>query len=79
MVSSLWLKALWEWKEKGKKHGDGGYSGAALGIATKIVLQGNASKGVQRPMTRVVRSHFRRIGGDFGVKFIEKEVTYSGY
>ena len=66
--------------ENAKSTAMAGTVGLPLGIATKIVLQGNASKGVQRPMTKEwFDPILEELARDFGVKFIEKEVTYSGY
>ena len=57
-----------------------GTVGLPLGIATKLVLQGNAPIGVQRPMTKEwFDPILEELARDFGVKFIEKEVPYSGY
>lgn len=57
-----------------------GTVGLPLAIATKIVLEEKAPTGVQRPMTKAWYDPIlRELAQDFGVKFIEKEVPYSGY
>lgn len=66
--------------ENAKSTAMAGTVGLPLGIATKIVLQGNAPKGVQRPMTKEwFDPILEELARDFGVKFIEKEIPYSGY
>ncbi len=66
--------------ENAKSTAMAGTVGLPLGIATKIVLQGEAPIGVQRPMTKEwFDPILDELARDFGVKFIEKEVTYSGY
>jgi saccharopine dehydrogenase-like NADP-dependent oxidoreductase len=66
--------------ENAKSTAMAGTVGLPLGIATKIVLQGNAPKGVQRPMTKEwFDPILEELARDFGVKFVEKEIPYSGY
>ena len=57
-----------------------GTVGLPLGIATKIVLEGKAPVGVQRPMTKSWYDPIlAELAADYGVKFTEKTVEYRGY
>ena len=57
-----------------------GTVGLPLGIATKIVLEGKAPVGVQRPMTKSWYDPIlAELAADYGVKFTEKTVEYHGY
>jgi saccharopine dehydrogenase-like NADP-dependent oxidoreductase len=84
------------WEQDGSLHmiessmgveGENSYStamagtvGLPLGIATKIVLEGKAPVGVQRPMTNAWYDPIlAELAADYGVKFTEKRVEYRGY
>jgi len=57
-----------------------GTVGLPLGIATKIVLEGKAPAGVQRPMTKEwYRPILSELAEKYGVRFTEKQVDYTGY
>ena len=66
--------------ENAKNTAMAGTVGLPLGIATKIVLEGKAPAGVQRPMTKSwYNPILAELAADYGVKFTEKTVEYRGY